>query len=73
MLTQFYRWQTEPQGDEGACPGLLGEFVPGTERKGTALKFQCKAVSSHETLFPLVLMQAIACCRDVSGLTRGWN
>lgn len=70
MLTQFYRWQIEPQGDEGACLGPPGEFVPEMERKGAALKFQCKAVSSHETLFPLVLMQAIACCRDVSELKK---
>lgn len=71
MLTQFYRWQAEPQGDEGACLGPPGEFVPELERKGTTLKFQFKAVSSHETLFLLGLMQAIACCRDVSGLTKG--
>lgn len=24
MLTRFYRWQTEPQGDEGACLGPPG-------------------------------------------------
>ena len=60
MLTQFYRWQTKPQGDEGACLGPPREFVPELERKGTALRFQFKAVSICETLFPLVLMQAIA-------------
>lgn len=71
MLTQFYRWQTEPQRDKDACFGPPGELVPEMERKGTELKFQFKAVSSHETLFPSVLMQAFACCGDMSGLTRG--
>lgn len=71
MLTQFYRWQTEPRGDEGACLGPPREFMPELEKKGAALKFQFKAVSSHETLFPLVLTRAITCCRDVSGLTKG--
>lgn len=56
MLTQFYRWQTEPQGDEDACLGLPREFTPELERNGKALRFQFKAVSSHETLFPFVLV-----------------
>lgn len=60
MLTQFYRWQTEPQGDEDACLGLPREFTPELERNGKALRFQFKAVSSHETLFPFVLVLAIA-------------
>lgn len=43
----------------------------GNSCQGTVLKFQFKAISSLETLFPLVLMQAIACCWVMSGLTKG--
>lgn len=55
MLTQFYRWQTGPQGGEGACLGPAREFTPELERNGKALRFHFRAVSNHETLFPFVL------------------
>lgn len=55
MLTQFYRWQTEPQGYEDDCLGPPREFMPELERNGKALGFHFKAVSNHETLDPFVL------------------